>query len=575
MACVVMFMNGFMVFWGFMLVMFLILGVVLLYNNQFLTKFMGMDLKTYLLYSCLYFLLFLFIYVYFGWNSVLGVVMIGSIWLGESIIFSFDFLSLMFLGSAMIVSISIFEFGLMYMEGESSDMNFLLLLNLFLFFMFCLVFSGDVITLFIGWEGVGILSYILISWWFGRGDAQGGSMQAVIYNRVGDFGMVMIVLMLFLFVDGLSIGWMGGMTGLLYLFILLCIIAKSSQLFFHPWLPNAMEGPTPVSSLLHSSTMVVAGVYLVLRMNHLIGFQGEVLLIGIFTSLFGGLCASFQSDFKKVVAFSTTSQLGFMLVTLGLGQNLLCLAYMVFHAFFKANLFMVSGVLIHGSGNIQDYRSMRLTFMNNSSTKMMFMISSLAMMGFPFLSGFWAKDVILEYLLSGGVGVFLLVVGVIGALLTSVYSVRLYYGIFGSGVLKGNKVIGMEGLLTMSYLWRMMLGVVSMGVLFLLIMPYEPVYIGGFLKLVPLFLILLGGMTGFYLLFKSNKGLFYLFYLYFYNPLMHKYLSSSVGKISEYLISFDFVMLEWVGPLGVKKVFLKMIVFMFILIIGVGLGMWM
>jgi len=280
-------------------------------------------------------------------------------------------------------------------------------------------------------------------------DAQGASLQAVVYNRVGDLG---IVLMVFYSVGVYGVWGMSDFyvfcskeeVSFILFFGLFAASGKSSQFGFHPWLPSAMEGPTPVSALLHRSTMVVAGVFLLVRIVDLVGYNsffcGVCLLLGGLTSLFASSVALFQYDFKKVVAYSTTSQLGLMFCGLGLGQPFLSFFHICTHAFFKAMLFLCSGRVIHRFGNEQDLRKLGKVMYRVPITFSCLVVGSVALAGFPFLSGFYSKDLILERVVERSLNFVGVVVLFLAAMLTAVYRIRVVF--FCSGV-KG-KVLGLQ-----------------------------------------------------------------------------------------------------------------------------------
>ena len=350
--------------------------------------------------------------------------------------FIFDQYSLFFFFVGSLITWSIIEFSIYYMKEDVFSNKFFRLLMIFLLKMLVLVCADRLFVLFIGWEGVGILSFILISWWKTRQDAQGASLQAIIYNRVGDLGLVLLV---FYRVSVFGL-WRIRRFFLICkekecLFLLFCGLfaasGKSSQFGFHPWLPSAMEGPTPVSALLHSSTMVVAGVFLLIRLSRVLGtktlFCGFCFLLGGVTSLFASTVALFQYDFKKVVAYSTTRQLGLMVCRIGLGQPLLSFFHICTHAFFKAMLFLCSGRIIHSFGKEQDLRKLRGISKSVPITFSCISVGRAALAGIPFLRGFYSKDLILERVversikLAGGVIMFS------AAMLTAVYSFRVIF----------------------------------------------------------------------------------------------------------------------------------------------------
>ena len=355
--------------------------------------------------------------------------------------FQFDSLTVSMLIPVLIISSLVHIYSISYMSSDPHNQRFFSYLSLFTFMMVILVTANNYLLMFVGWEGVGVCSYLLVSFWFTRIAANQSSISAFLTNRVGDcfltIGMFAILWSLgnldYATVFSLAPYINSNVVLLIGICLLIGAMAKSSQIGLHVWLPMAMEGPTPVSALIHAATMVTAGVYLLMRSSPLIEYSSTVLLLclwlGAITTVFSSLIGLFQQDIKKVIAYSTMSQLGMMVIAVGLSSYNIALFHLINHAFYKGLLFLGAGAVIHAVADNQDFRKYGglITFL--PLTYSVILIASLSLVAFPFMTGFYSKDFILESAYGqyhfSSVAVY--IIATIGAIFTTLYSVKVLY----------------------------------------------------------------------------------------------------------------------------------------------------
>ena len=365
-----------------------------------------------------------------------------------------DPLSSVMLVVVTFVSALVHIYSIGYMSHDPHKPRFMSYLSLFTFSMLVLVVSDNFLQLFFGWEGVGLCSYLLIGFWYKKETANNAAIKAFIVNRIGDFGLAVGIFLIFFFFGSINFeevfqvapqfiekkllffGFELNLITLICLFLFIGAMGKSAQFLLHTWLPDAMEGPTPVSALIHAATMVTAGVFLVVRCSPLFEYSqvalNVVAIIGMITAIFAASVALVQNDIKKIIAYSTCSQLGYMFFAAGVGAYHVAIFHLFTHAFFKALLFLGSGSVIHAFKDEQDIRNMGGIRKKLPFTYIFMLIGTLALTGFPFLSGFYSKDAIIEfaYLRNSSLGNYAVVIGIFTAFLTSIYSWRLFFKTF-------------------------------------------------------------------------------------------------------------------------------------------------
>ena len=365
-----------------------------------------------------------------------------------------DALSAVMLVVVTSVSALVHIYSIGYMSHDPHKPRFMAYLSLFTFAMLMLVTSDNFIQLFFGWEGVGLCSYFLIGFWFKKDTANAAAIKAFVVNRVGDFGFALgIFLIFYLFgtvnysevfeqiptIVDKNLVFLGidlNAIDLICLLLFIGAMGKSAQIFLHTWLPDAMEGPTPVSALIHAATMVTAGVFLVVRCSPIYEYSELALniitIVGMSTAFFAATVALVQTDIKKIIAYSTCSQLGYMFFATGVGAYNVAMFHLFTHAFFKALLFLGSGSVIHAFKDEQNINNMGGVWKKLPYTYGLMIIGTLALTGFPFLSGFYSKDAIIEfaYLKGNTTGYYAAGIGILTAFLTSIYSWRLIFKTF-------------------------------------------------------------------------------------------------------------------------------------------------
>jgi NADH-ubiquinone oxidoreductase chain 5 len=526
--------------------------------------------------------------------------------------FMFDSLTVVMCFVVTFISFLVHVYSTEYMAHDPHLPRFMSYLSLFTFFMLLLVTADNFIQMFMGWEGVGLCSYLLINFWFTRIQANKAAIKAMIVNRVGDFGLILGILMIFLNYKSIDYATVSALTpffknySVIFLnfnFNLLTVIGiclfigaigKSAQIGLHTWLPDAMEGPTPVSALIHAATMVTAGVFLLARCSFIYEYAHQVLnlvaILGAVTAIFASSIGLTQNDMKRVIAYSTCSQLGYMVFACGLSGYFAGIFHLANHAFFKALLFLGAGAVIHAVSDEQDMRKMGGLKRLIPFTYSVMLIGSLALIGFPFLTGFYSKDLILElaYGKYTNSSHFCYLLGTLGAFLTSFYSMRLLYLTFLSSSRGYRKiicsayetphqisiVIGILAIPTIFIGFYTKDMIAGLGSTFfatsIFIKPFnfyliDSEFIPLSFKLLPLCLSLLGALSSFLLLTFNSKIIFviktsylgkklyrFLNKKWFFDKIYNENINQFFFK-SGYSISYKFIdrgVLESLGPTG-------------------------
>nr|YP_009643370.1 NADH dehydrogenase subunit 5 [Adrisa magna]AMR75001.1 NADH dehydrogenase subunit 5 [Adrisa magna] len=417
--------------------------------------------------------------------------------------FLFDWMSLIFMGCVLFISSMVVYYSSSYMDLDYYKVRFLILVLLFILSMMLLIISPNLVSILLGWDGLGLVSYCLVVY-FQNFKSYNAGMLTVLTNRIGDVAIL------------ISIAWLFNLGSWNYIYycnyyhdwgtwiiflLILAAFTKSAQIPFSSWLPAAMAAPTPVSALVHSSTLVTAGVYLLIRFNDLIMMNNMeyFLLLSVLTMFMSGLGANFEYDLKSVIALSTLSQLGLMMSILFMGYPILSYYHLLTHAFFKALLFLCAGLIIHCMNDSQDIRHMGYLVNHLPFTCSCFCISNLSLCGIPFLAGFYSKDLILEYVGYNYFNLFIYVLFFLSVGLTVCYSLRLiYYCIGGFSGLSPCQSYGEDSIMLSSMVFLTFMAIICGSLLGWLFFPCPSVLVFPLeCKLMPLVFVLLGGWMGY------------------------------------------------------------------------------
>nr|YP_010586375.1 NADH dehydrogenase subunit 5 [Molanna truncata]UZZ44163.1 NADH dehydrogenase subunit 5 [Molanna truncata] len=481
-----------------------------------------------------------------------------------------DWISLFFMSFVVIISSMVVYYSKVYMMMELSKNRFILLVLLFVMSMMLMIMSPNMISILLGWDGLGLVSFCLVIYYQNVKSYNAG-MVTVLSNRVGDVAILMCIAWMlnfgswnfFIYLDYMKFSWLYLIIGLM---VILASITKSAQIPFSAWLPAAMAAPTPVSALVHSSTLVTAGVYLMFRFFDFFFSTflfNWLLLLGVLTMFMSGISANYEFDMKKIIALSTLSQLGLMMSVLSLGFQELALFHLLMHAFFKALLFLCAGVIIHNFKNFQDIRYMGNLKKFMPLTSSYFLVSSMSLCGVPFLSGFYSKDIILEMFSMMSFNLFIYIIFYLSMGLTICYSIRLYFYCF---LLSHNFFslfnLNNEDLVMMKSMLLLLLMSVLMGSLFMwVVFNYlNFIYLSKIMKFMVFYMMMGGLLIGIFISLNFNYLKSFNFKNFFINKMWFLSILTVYGlnykmmNISLMVIKFlDFGWLEYLVSLNIYK----------------------
>nr|WJJ67910.1 NADH dehydrogenase subunit 5 [Hypoderma sinense] len=482
------------------------------------------------------------------------VVSLGSMSIVMTLLF--DWMSLLFMSFVLMISSLVILYSEEYMESDFNINRFILLVLMFVFSMMLLIISPNLISILLGWDGLGLVSYCLVIY-FQNVKSYSAGMLTVLSNRIGDVALLLAIAWMLNYGSWSYIYYLDVMSGNLEMFIigllvLLAAMTKSAQIPFSSWLPAAMAAPTPVSALVHSSTLVTAGVYLLIRFNILMEFSfisNLLLLMSGLTMFMSGLGANYEFDLKKVIALSTLSQLGLMMSILSMGFYKLAFFHLLTHALFKALLFLCAGSIIHSMGDNQDIRYMGSLSLMMPFTSSCFYVSNLALCGMPFLAGFYSKDLILEMVSLSYLNFLSFFLYFFSTGLTACYSFRLVYftmtgemNFFSVNMFNENNwlmLVSMAGLLSFSVIGGSILSWLIFSTPMLVVLPI-------YLKLLTMLVCILGGMVGYILsnvkIYFFNKSLMSYSLSFFLGSMWFMPYISTYGIVNNYLIFGKMVM---------------------------------
>nr|YP_010324971.1 NADH dehydrogenase subunit 5 [Dermacentor niveus]UNO54204.1 NADH dehydrogenase subunit 5 [Dermacentor niveus] len=474
----------------------------------------------------------------------------------------FDWMSCLFSCTVLLISSMVLMYSYSYMSHDKNKISFCWMVLMFVLSMILLIMMPNAFMLILGWDGLGLVSYILVIFYQSTNSFNSG-MMTIISNRIGDVMMIMMIIFVLNF-GTFDLSSMDNLEFICELFIIIAGLTKSAQIPFSAWLPAAMAAPTPVSSLVHSSTLVTAGVYLLIRFDFLfqIKSMSEILLkISLFTMLMAGINAFFENDLKKIIAFSTLSQLSMMMVILSMNLTSLAFFHLIMHAVFKSMLFLGGGFVIHNLMGKQDIRMLSDFFSFSPLVLSCMLISFYSLMGIPFIGGFYSKDLILEYFLLKNLNFIVLMIFMLGVIFTFLYNMRLIYYMFFKGTLSNILVkINYDIFMKFPIFFLTFLLIIVGNLLFWLIMPYYSlIFITNLQKLLSLILMTMVMYMSIYFMkinYLSPQNFEFFMTMWFLSKLTS--LITLFNNKNFLLVSMnDWTWVEMIGPMGIKSMLTK------------------
>nr|YP_010534059.1 NADH dehydrogenase subunit 5 [Amblyomma gervaisi]UXX50154.1 NADH dehydrogenase subunit 5 [Amblyomma gervaisi] len=477
------------------------------------------------------------------------------------IYFLADWISMMFMSIVMFISSMVIFYSYSYMKMDKNKNSFCLIVLMFVMSMILLILMPNMFMIILGWDGLGLVSYCLVIHYQSINSYNSG-MITIIMNRFGDIMMILALLFFLNFgtMDFLSLNKIELICGIM---ILTAGLTKSAQIPFSAWLPAAMAAPTPVSSLVHSSTLVTAGVYLLIRFNFFfkINFYSNILLkISLMTMLMAGINAFFENDFKKIIAFSTLSQLSLMMISIALGKIELAFFHLIMHAIFKSMLFLCAGLIIHSFQGIQDIRMLSNFFNVSPMISNCMTISILSLMGFPFIGGFYSKDMIMEFFFLNINNLILMVMFYMGVMFTFLYCMRLIYIILLKGTMNSFLTNFTFDLFMKIPIFSLCFTMIVLGSMmnWMMVLNYSLIFITDFCKFFTVFYLFIVSVCYFfikkyYFMTKIMDFFMKIWYLNFISSYIMLYYSKKMMKIS----MSDWTWMELIGPSMINNNFSK------------------